>query len=219
MEFINGVRQSPFYEPHWTDGLQQYQIVDTFLADGRGRQVYDEVCRESVRENYFVPVTEYEYVQKLEQVDSYFKYDLGAAGIIETLITYENPELISYTNREAGALIRFNHNSLTAIATMSPDILLEEAQKMDLNNAQVVELERLLNKVGRTLDITLPVVPSPEVEDVRKVLEEITLKVIEAKPGRGYNIFRRRMLEAGTPVNMKSKEFVVYAQNILNSAS
>lgn len=210
MQFVNGVRTSPFSQPHWTDGLEQPEIISELVSNGSAKKYLDVLSRESAMADHFSPIDRGIFLDRKEEIDDYLHYDLGAAMVLMVVLP-KRDDVIEYSYNEVGSLIRAGDGII------SSDVLLEESEKMTLNNAQLHELERLLNKKGRSLDIDLPVVPLPTEEEQYRAISHLSFSDIQKYPRRYYNIFVQDMLIAGTPVSMKAKEFKEFAKKVLKA--
>lgn len=210
MQFVNGVRISPFSQPHWTDGLEQPEIISELVSNGSAKKYLDTLSRESAMRDHFSPIDRRVFLGRKEEIDDYLHYDLGAAMVL-TVVLPQRDDVIEYSYNEVGSLIRAGDGII------SLDVLLEESKKMTLNNAQIHELERLLNKKGMSLEIDLPVVSLPTEEEKYRAISHLSFSDIQKHPRRYYNTFVQDMLIAGTPVTMKAKEFKEFAEKVLKA--
>lgn len=214
MHYINGMRQSPFPQSHWTDGLEQNEIVKTLIDNGSALRYLERLSREAIKTDHLTAIDRTVFLEKVESLDEYLKFDGGASLIIMILLE-KDKKVIPYTNKEVGALIRFNHRWPNVEGIFHVDVLMEAVKKMTLNPAQLSELERLLNKIDRTLGFDLPEIPLPTEQEKYEAIQHLTYRDIEKKPRRFYEIFKADMLANGTPVTMKAKQFREYAEKVL----
>lgn len=218
MHFINGVRQSPFPNGHWTDGLSQHEITDTLMTNGKADEYLEYLSHEASQCNYFNAVTNAVFYDEnnLKLLDDYVIYDIAVAMFVRMHLV-DKKDAIEYQNKEVGALIRFDNRVLHDSGIIHPEVLIEQTRNMDLNSAQIVELEMLLNKVDRSLNIRMPIIPEPTDEELRSELERLyTWKAIQAKPRKFYNDFKLALLVLGIPTKMNSKELLQYAEKVFN---
>lgn len=215
MHYINGVRQSPFPENHWTDGMEQKDIVQALISNGSAMDYLKKLSHESAVNGYFTAIDRTVFMENDSQLDDYLKFDEAASLIIMIRLEEAQENVISYKNKEVGALIRFPHRYPNDEGIIHTDVLIEEAGKMELNPAQLAEAEKLLNKVGRTLGLDLPDIPAPTDQEKYRAISHLTFNDIQKKPRRYYDIFVGDMLAAGTPVTMTAKQFREYAEKVL----
>jgi hypothetical protein len=97
------------------------------------------------------------------------------------------------------------------------DYLHKIPSMMTLNEAQIVELEQLLNKAGDTLGMSVPFVPPATEEEKVAVLQKLALSVLQTKPKVHYQKYLDMMKAAGKPVTMTQQEFLQFAQQTLGS--
>jgi hypothetical protein len=211
MHFINGIRQSPFPNGHWTDGLSQNEVIHTLISNGSALDYLKELTHESAQEDHFTAISRSVFLENDGRLDDYLKYDLGASMLLFLRLGEYSKEVISFEPKETGSLLRHWKDE----GIIHADVLVEEAGKMDLNPAQIVEMEKLLNKIGRSLNITLPVVPEPTEEEKYQAIEHLTFADIQKHPRRYYDRFFNDMLVSGTPVTMNAKQFREYAEKVL----
>lgn len=214
MHYINGVRQSPFPHGHWTDKLSQQQIVDNLITTGAAFKYVEMLAKESVEKDHFRAVNRSVFWENHERLDDYLPYDPGTTLVL-WIHLLKQPDIIAFKAEEVGSLIRFNHFDREDDGVIPVNVLWEETRKMELNNTQINELERLLGKAGRSVGFPLP--PIPEATEAQKlaVLSRYGLDYLAKKPRRSYNEFVREMLIAGTPVNITYKELHEYAEKTL----
>lgn len=215
MHYINGVRQSPFPYDHWTDGLSQQQIVANLIETGAAFKYLEMLAKESVEKNHFRAVNRTVFWENHARLDDYLPYDSGTTLVL-WIHALKLPKTIAFAAGEVGSLIRFNHFDSEDEGVIPVNVLLEESSKMELNEAQIDELERLLKKVGLSTGFPVPAVPEATETEKVEVLRRYGFDYITKKPRRSYNEFTREMLIAGTPVKMTYKEFHEYAKKVLN---
>lgn len=214
MHYINGVRQSPFSDPHWTDGLSQKAILDTMLSNGMALGYLKTLTQKSMQGDYFKAITRDVFLEQIGSLDPYLEHDYGTAMILMIRLP-EFGGAISFLNKEVGSLIRFDNRYSNDEAIICRDTLLEEISTIEINAAQTVELDMLLRKVGMGLPGPLPEIPAATEQEKYETIKHLTYRDIEKKPRRFYEIFKADMLAKGTPVNMTVKQFHEYAQKVL----
>lgn len=210
MKYYNGVRLSPFSEKHWTDGLSQPEIINILLENGAAYKYLEMLSYDSFKDGYFSPVDRQVFLYRSEELDSYLKYDIGAALVLMVRLP-EQKDVIAYSPKDVGSLILPGDGLITA------DVLMQTTRKMSLNNAQVHELEHLLGIIGRSLGISLPPVPLPTDEEKYEAIKHLTLADLTKHPRKHYKIFIEKMLRDGTPAKMNIKEFHEFANNVLKT--
>lgn len=215
MHYINGVRQSPFPNGHWTDGLDQFEIAATLRDSGAGFKYLEMLAKEAVEKDHFRAVNRSVFWSNEARLDDYLPYDSGTTLLLWSYMMKQTG-IIAFKSGEVGSLIRFDHFDPHDDGVIPVNVLWEETRNMELNNAQINELERLLIKAGRSVGFPVPPVPEATESEKIAVLSRYGLDYIEKKPRRSYNEFVREMLIAGTPVSMTYKEFHEYAKKVLN---
>lgn len=194
---------------------QQKQIIDGIIKDGSIYRALESSMKDRERDGYFAPwhwQTSYRINSKLEN-EFARDYSLRKT-IIEVL--KERGEIIFYNRKDVGALIRFNGgNFQSCILT---DYLVSTTSTMNLDNAQINELERLLNKANRSLNISLPPVPAPTDQEMEDTLLEMALETIRSKPQHFHQKYLDSLAARGTPVAaLNKKDFHIFAEKILAS--
>jgi hypothetical protein len=194
--------------PH-PDALSQAALIQSAIDDGRGIKLFEEMLKESTHDDHFSVVGSCYFAARTADFGNEWLYN-SANGILLYLKIAESDKVITYTKKEVGSLIRFDGGAPDSEGMILADYLETEASKMSLNDAQIVELEYLLNKVGKTLGITIPSVPLPTEEDMRVVLFELALEAMKAKPKHFHQKFLDRMLAKGAPASINYKDFQKY---------
>lgn len=215
MEYVNGIRISPFPNGHWTDGLSQHEIVRVLFENGAGFKYVEMLSKELVHENYFGAVNRSLFWNEHERLDDYLVYDSGTTLVL-WIHLMNHPDLITFKADEVGSLIRFDHYDKNDEGVIPVNVLWDETRNMELNPAQLHELEKLLNKAGRSLGIELLPVPEATEQEKFDLVSRYGLDYIKKKPRRSYVEFLNDMLIAGTPVSIEYKEFHKYAEKVLN---
>lgn len=203
---------------NWKDGLTQNQVCETLMNNGKALTFLDELMNKSANDDHLVAISRKVYMANVPDLDSSFATDIGTALILESHLR-SSREVVVYRKTEVGSLMRFTDAAIagTTEAIASIAYIAQIPSMMDLNNAQVVELEMLLNKAGKTLGIDLPVVrPATEDEKIA-ALEELDLPLasIHAKPRASHAKFTDIMKAKGTPAKMTPKEFVAFVKSHL----
>lgn len=157
------------------------------------------------------------FMRHAAEIDAYFERDIGRALALERHLR-NSPKVILYQKHEVGSLIRFESSAVGSADGMAlVDYLVKVPMLMNLNDAQIIELEFLLNKTGKTLGIELPAAqPATDEEKVTALARlGLPLASIYAKPRPSYEKFMEMMKANGTPVNMSPKEFVAFVKSLL----
>lgn len=193
----------------------QSQFCDALIADGSAYDFIGMVMEETMKEDHLPAITREVYLNHAPKLHQRLSYDHGTALIL--LILLEDSErVIHYEKKEVGALIRFPKGATgNARGIALIDTLYKLPSLLNLNDAQILELEALLNKKGQSLNIDLPVLRSATDDEQEKGLFALALSVLEAKPKVSYQTYVDQMKAAGTPVTMTQKEFLAFAKEKL----
>lgn len=192
-----------------TSQNQQTALVQSAIDDGRGLNLFQEMMEESNQQDHFTVIDSCYFSARTADFGSEFLSNT-ANGILLYLKISEFDDVITYTKKEVGSLIRFDGGAPDSEGMIRADYLETAAAKMSLNDAQIVELEYLLNKVGKTLGTTIPSVPLPTEEEMRAVLFELALEAMKSKPKHFHQKFLDRMKAKGKPSSISYKEFPIY---------
>lgn len=188
------------------------------MSNGKALAFLDELMRKNTYDDHLVALTRKVYMANVPDLDPSFATDIGTALVLESYLR-SSGRVIIYRKAEVGSLMRFTDSAIAGTTEAIAPIayLAEIPSMMDLNNAQIVELELLLNKTGKTLGIDLPIVrPATEDEKVA-TLEELNLPLasIHAKPRASHAKFMDMLKAKGTPVSMTPKEFLAFVESRL----
>lgn len=122
-------------------------------------------------------------------------------------------EGVTFGRKDVGALFRYNLGHHTSFVTV--EYLIALPQRMTLNEAQLHEVEHLLNKADRTLGIALPPLPAPKDDEMREALFGLFMDEISERPKFFYQNFVDAMARKGTPVDVVNKDFQSFVTNLL----
>jgi hypothetical protein len=200
---------------NWKDGLTQNQVCETLMGNGRALAFLAKLMEDSTKEDHVAAIGRKVYMERVPELDSSFAENIGTALVLETYLR-DSAKVVVYRKREVGSLIRFESGTPGTVEGMAlVDYLHRIPSMMDLNNAQIVELEFLLNRAGETLGIDLPVVRAATEEEKTATLRELGLPLasIQAKPRYSHAKFMDMMKAKGTPVTMTPKEFVAFVKS------
>lgn len=193
---------------------QREKIVSEIITEGNIYAALANSMQRYERGDHFSPwhvSTSYPLESKWS---SYFSLDYALQKLLLDEL-HARGEIIFYNRKDVGALIRFKGGNFpSAILT---DYLISATNKMNLDNAQINEVERLLNKVNRSLNIALPDVHKPNDAQMQEVLRNLMLEVIQSKPKHFYQRYLDALSAQGTPVEMTSKEFHSFAEKTFKS--
>lgn len=201
----------------WKDGLTQRQVCETLMDNGRALGLLGKLMAYSTKDDHLVAIGRKVYMDHAPELDPSLEQDIGTSLVLETYLR-KSEKVVLYQKREVGSLIRFGSGTVgTADGMALVDYLRRIPSMMTLNNAQVVELESLLNKAGQTLGIDLPDVRPATEEEKLATLEELALPLesIQAKPRASHTKFLDLMKAKGTPVIMTPKEFTAFVKSHL----
>jgi hypothetical protein len=201
----------------WKDGLTQGQICKTLMSNGQALAFLEKLMEYSTKQDHLVAIGRKAYMDHAPELEPSFAESIGTALVLETYLRASD-KVVVYQKREVGSLIRFESGTAGTIDGMAlVDYLVKVPAMMNLNNAQIVELEFLLNKAGVTLGIDLPDVrPATEEEKLAALTElELPLTSIQAKPRASHAKFMDMMKAKGIPVSMTPKEFAAFVNSHL----
>lgn len=192
-----------------TSQNQQTALVQSAIDDGRGLHLFQQMMEESKWQDHFTVIDSCYFSARTADFGSEFLYN-SANGILLYLKISEFDDVITYTKKEVGSLIRFDGGGPDSEGMIQADYLETAASKMSLNDAQIIELEYLLNKVGKTSGATIPSMPLPTEDEMREVVFELALEAMKAKPKHFHQKFLDRMKAKGKPSSMSYKDFPDY---------
>lgn len=177
----------------------------------------ENLMAQYTREDHLVAVSRKVFMRHVGEINESFARDIGRALALERHLR-NSPAVILYQKHEVGSLMRFETGAVGSADGMALlDYLLTVPALMTLNNAQLNELESLLNKAGKSLGIELPTVSAATDAEKIAALAELGLPLlaIYAKPRPSYEKFREILKTKGTPANMTPKEFVAFVKSLL----
>jgi hypothetical protein len=198
----------------WKNGLTQRQVCETLMNNGQALEFLGKLMEDATKDDHLVAVGRRVFVEHAAELDPSFVGDLGTALVLEVYLR-ESDKVIVYKNKEVGSLIRFDTNVPSAEGMALVEYLLKLPSRMNLNPAQLHELESLLNKAGESLGIDLPDVRPPSVEEQEAAVRQIILSEMKAKPQHFHQRYNDSMKLAGTPVTMTQKEFFQFTEDTL----
>jgi hypothetical protein len=169
------------------------------------------------RADHLIAIGRKVFMRHAAEIDASFERDIGRALVLERYLR-NSPKVILYQKHEVGSLIRFESSAVGSADGMAlVDYLVKVPSLMSLNNAQILELESLLNKAGKTLGIQLPAARVATDEEKIAALDELGLPLpsIYTKPRPSYEKFMEILKAKGTPVTMTPKEFAAFVKSLL----
>lgn len=196
-----------------------YRIHEELKASGKDLEFLGKLMTDSTKDGFFLAIDRRVFMDHAHELHPSFADDLGDALIAEVYLR-ESEHVVVFPKKEVGSLFVFTPGTVGTIEAIAlVDYLLKIPSMMSLNNAQIVELELLLNKAGKSLGIPMPHVRPATYEEMVAGLHKIglTLESLRAKPRAFYNRFVDVMKAEGIPVSMKSKEFLPFAEEALSS--
>lgn len=122
-------------------------------------------------------------------------------------------EGVDFGRKEVGALFRYRDGNYTSFVTT--DYLMKLPQRMNLNAAQLHEIEHLLNKAERSLGYDISPLQAAQEDDMKEALFAMLLDAIEAHPKIFHQKFLDAMARKGTPVAVANKDFKTFVQGLL----
>lgn len=187
------------------------------MSNKQALALLENLMVQHTRADHLIAISRKAFMRHVTEIDSSFSREIGRALILERQLR-NSPEVILYQKHEVGSLIRFESSAVGSADGMALiDYLFKVPTLMRLNNAQIRELESLLQKAGKTLGIDLPTVRDATDADKAAALAEldVPLSSIYAKPRPAYEKFREIMKIKGTPVTMTPKEFVAFVKSLM----
>ena len=197
-------------------GLTQSQVCETLMDNGHAFEFLGNVMEITTEENYLPALTRSVFLAHVANLNPLFEHDIGTALMLESHLRASNKTVV-YQKREVGSLICFPRGYVSTAEGMAlVDFLYKIPTMMKLNPAQIVELERLLNKAGETLGFPMPSVrPATEYEKKAILTVLASSAKLRAKPRAFYRDFMDAMKAAGTPVVMTPKQFSLFVEETL----
>lgn len=129
---------------------------------------------------------------------------------VEKLV--KDKRIIEFSRKEGGSFWDFE--SRVTKSYITPDAVFNAVAKRNPNPVQIHEVEKVLSKVGQSLNTALPLVqPAADANEMIKVLLNTLVKrVMEDKPRLTYLSFIDNMKREGFPISMTEKEFRKYVE-------
>jgi hypothetical protein len=125
----------------------------------------------------------------------------------------EHGEGINFGRKDVGALFRYSRGNHTSFVTT--EYLMNLPKRRNLTDAQLHEVEHLLNKADRTLGAALPSLPTATDQEMKDALFSLLMVEIEKKPRYYYQNFIDAMAQKGTPVDLANKDFKAMVTGLL----
>lgn len=125
----------------------------------------------------------------------------------------EHGEGVEFSRKDVGALFHYERGNYKSFITT--EYLMKLAQTRNLNDAQLHEVEHLLNKAGRSLGMNLAPVPTATEADLKEALFTLILNEIEGRPKYFHQNFLDTLAQKGIPVDMKNADFHKFVQDNL----
>lgn len=122
-------------------------------------------------------------------------------------------EGVDFGRKEVGALFRYRDGNYTSFVTT--EYLMKLPQRMNLTDAQLHEVERLLNKAETSLGYDLAPLPAAKDDDMKEALFALLLDAIEDHPKIYHQKFLDSMARKGAPVKVATKDFKALVQSLL----
>lgn len=191
---------------YWTTGLTPKQIADTLVSNGKAYGFLAQAMEDTFTGQHLTAVTKSDMLSKLPSVTNSSQRNVEIRWeLVDALKA--SAGVVLYEKKEVGSLILYPKNRTPTQGMALVDYLLQLPMRMDLNEAQTLELERLLNKVGTTLGIPMPTLPTVTPEQHKAALTELAVMEMLAKPTRFHQLYLDKMKAAGTPVTLTRKAF------------
>lgn len=192
---------------------QQQNSIDKVIKDGSASKALVSRLQDYEKDGYL------EAWPRIGSYGIFSRLNLGFSNdyrLVEALMEAleERGIVIKYKRKEVGSLIRYRHGSFDGFIPV--DYLISVTSTMNLDNAQINELERLLNKVGRSLDTDLPSVPQPTNQEMEEAMKTMVLDVIKSKPMHFYQRYVDLLAAQGTPISINKKDFHAFAEKIFS---
>lgn len=189
---------------------QEQTAIDKVIANGSAYKALEENLKAYEKVDHFQAWPRMGFYSVFGKLNPQFRYQLSEA-LMENL--EEKGIAIKFKRKEVGSLIRYTGGSFDGC--ILTDYLLSASSKMKLDNAQINELERLLNKVNRSLEVDLPVIPQPTEKEKQDAILELALEVIRSKPLHFHQKYLDQLASKGTPVNLSKTAFHDLAEKVL----
>lgn len=196
----------------------QSSTVDPFIKDSNLYDWVQAIMENTTKADHVIALTDMEWSRQVNALANYYDKDTIV------LLRRKNPSysaensktIIGFHKKEVGALIQFSPESYNdKEAFILTDYLLQLPKIMKLNDAQILEAEFLLNKVGMTLGIELPPAPVATSKDQEHVLKVVALEALKAKPKASYHRYLEVAKANGTPIDLTQEEFIEIAEYTL----
>lgn len=190
---------------------QQQTAIDKVIADGSAYKALEGHLTTYEHDDYLAAWPRMGFYSIFGRLNHGFTNDYRLAeALMETL--EERGILVTYKRKEVGSLIRYKAGSFDGCILV--DYLVSVSNTMSLDNAQINELELLLNKANRSLNIDLPQVPQPTDQDMEKALMAMALETIRSKPQHFHQKYLDHLAAKGTPKDINKKDFHAFAEKV-----
>ena len=214
---MDGAPNSRSLSCKYSEKMRKNYLAGLPMDNAQALAFLENLMVQYTREDHLIAVGRKVFMRHVGDINRSFAHDIGRALTLERHLR-NAPNVILYQKHEVGSLIRFESGAVGSADGMALlDYLLKVPTLMTLNNAQVNELEFLLNKAGKSLGVELPTVRAATDEEQVAALTELglPLMVIYAKPRPAYEKFREILKRRGTPVTMTPKEFVAFLRSLM----
>jgi hypothetical protein len=194
---------------------QQQVAIDTVISNGSAYKALESHLKTYETDTYLYAWPRGGFYSIFGRLTPDFSRDYYhlAESLMETM--EERGIAIKFKRKEVGSLIRYRGGSFEGC--ILTDYLISTTSKMNLDNAQINELERLLNKVGRSLNAPLPPVPQATDKDMEDALTEMALEIIRSKPQHFHQKYLDTLAARGTPAALTKKDFHDLAEKFFTS--
>lgn len=126
----------------------------------------------------------------------------------------EAGELVEYGRKDTGALFAYDKGD-TRLSYATVNYLLNLPCRRKLKDAQLHEVENLLKKAGRSLEIDMPPLPSATDTDIMDAFAIVIKKRIMDNPVIFYRELMDTLNRNGTPIDLKQKDFKKFVEENL----
>jgi hypothetical protein len=202
----------------WHTELTEEQICDTLMNNGKVWTFMEQLMNQTTHDGYITAIDRDYFLSSLPMLDRLFLFPIKASTLIENELK-RSEKTVVYQKKEVGSLMRFEKGRSPHTEGIALVDYLLNLPLAHLSDAQIHELEFLLNRAGTTLGITLPILPPVTEHDKQLALEELAVTTLKDKPTYFYQRFIKMMKASGTPVTMTQKEFLKFAEDTLTTSS
>lgn len=120
-------------------------------------------------------------------------------------------KIIAFTRKEGGSLWDFGSSFTKSYIT--PEAVFHAVNQRNLNPVQLAEAEKILSKVGKSLNVTIPPAAVPTPDEMLKIMIRTMIdRAMFEKPRLTYLTFIDEMRHAGFSISMTEKEFKAYLE-------